>query len=388
MRTSRHNGLVAMVNGHAQKQRQYLVHEILASAGITINGTMPWDIRINDERFYERIALEGSLGLGESYMDGWWDCDQIDEFFKRLMPLDPQKKIRNDWHLLSRSLYVSIFNPSRKSKAFAIGEKHYDIGNDLFAKMLDKRMVYSCGYWKNARTLDEAQEKKLDLTCRKLGLKPGDRVLEIGCGWGGFARYAAETYGVSVVGITVSRQQQELGTQLCKGLPVELRLQDYRDLDETFDHIVSIGMFEHVGWRNHRTYMEFVHKCLNDDGLFLLHTIGDRRSEQVNDPWMGKYIFPNALIPSMGQIGTALDDLFIIEDVHNFGFYYDRTLMSWFENFDRCWDSLKKAYDNRFYRMWKYYLLSSAGPFRARSLQVWQIILSKHGVSGGYSAVR
>jgi cyclopropane-fatty-acyl-phospholipid synthase len=377
-----------MVNGHAQKQRQYLVHEILASAGITINGTMPWDIRINDERFYERIALEGSLGLGESYMDGWWDCDQIDEFFKRLMPLDPQKKIRNDWHLLSRSLYVSIFNPSRKSKAFAIGEKHYDIGNDLFAKMLDKRMVYSCGYWKNARTLDEAQEKKLDLTCRKLGLKPGDRVLDIGCGWGGFARYAAETYGVSVVGITVSRQQQELGTQLCKGLPVELRLQDYRDLDETFDHIVSIGMFEHVGWRNHRTYMEFVHKCLNDDGLFLLHTIGDRRSEQVNDPWMGKYIFPNALIPSMGQIGTALDDLFIIEDVHNFGFYYDRTLMSWFENFDRCWDSLKKAYDNRFYRMWKYYLLSSAGPFRARSLQVWQIILSKHGVSGGYSAVR
>jgi cyclopropane-fatty-acyl-phospholipid synthase len=304
------------------------------------------------------------------------------------MPLDPQKKIRNDWHLLSRSLYVSIFNPSRKSKAFAIGEKHYDIGNDLFAKMLDKRMVYSCGYWKNARTLDEAQEKKLDLTCRKLGLKPGDRVLDIGCGWGGFARYAAETYGVSVVGITVSRQQQELGTQLCKGLPVELRLQDYRDLDETFDHIVSIGMFEHVGWRNHRTYMEFVHKCLNDDGLFLLHTIGDRRSEQVNDPWMGKYIFPNALIPSMGQIGTALDDLFIIEDVHNFGFYYDRTLMSWFENFDRCWDSLKKAYDNRFYRMWKYYLLSSAGPFRARSLQVWQIILSKHGVSGGYSAVR
>jgi cyclopropane-fatty-acyl-phospholipid synthase len=377
-----------MVNGHAQNPRQYLVHEILASAGITINGTMPWDIRINDERFYERIALEGSLGLGESYMDGWWDCDQIDEFFKRLMPLDPQKKIRNDWHLLSRSLYVSIFNPSRKSKAFAIGEKHYDIGNDLFAKMLDKRMVYSCGYWKNARTLDEAQEKKLDLTCRKLGLKPGDRVLDIGCGWGGFARYAAETYGVSVVGITVSRQQQELGTQLCKGLPVELRLQDYRDLDETFDHIVSIGMFEHVGWRNHRTYMEFVHKCLNDDGLFLLHTIGDRRSEQVNDPWMGKYIFPNALIPSMGQIGTALDDLFIIEDVHNFGFYYDRTLMSWFENFDRCWDSLKKAYDNRFYRMWKYYLLSSAGPFRARSLQVWQIILSKHGVSGGYSAVR
>jgi cyclopropane-fatty-acyl-phospholipid synthase len=384
----RHNDYVETANRRILKTRQDLIHDILAFAGIAINGSMPWDIHINDERFYERVMVDGSLGLGESYMDGWWDCDQVDEFFSRIMPMDPQKKIRNDWHLLSRSLFASLVNPGRKSRAFVIGEKHYDIGNDLFTKMLDKRMVYSCGYWEDALTLDEAQEKKLDLTCRKLGLDPGDRILDIGCGWGGFARYAAERYGVEVVGITVSRQQQELGMQMCEGLPVELRLQDYRDLNETFDHIVSIGMFEHVGALNHGTYMEVVHRCLKDDGLFLLHTIGDRRSEKVNDPWMHKYIFPNALIPSMGQIGTAVDDLFITEDVHNFGFYYDQTLMCWFGNFDRHWDSMKESYGERFYRMWKYYLLSSAGSFRARSSQVWQIVLSKHGVAGGYSTVR
>ena len=387
MKMLRHNGHAATLN-HVRNGQRDLIHEILASAGIEINGPMPWDLCINDERFYHRVLTDGSLGLGESYMDGWWDCDSIDEFFNRIMPLDPQKKVRNEWRFLSRTLLISLVNPSRKSRAFVIGERHYDIGNDLFMKMLDKRMVYSCGYWKDALTLDEAQEKKLDLSCRKLGLKPGDSVLDIGCGWGGFARYAAEKYGVTVVGITVSRRQQELGMQMCEGLPIELRLQDYRDLDEEFDHIVSIGMFEHVGALNHRTYMEVVHRCLKDDGLFLLHCIGDRRTEKVNDPWIAKYIFPNSLIPSMGQIGAAVDDLFVIEDVQNFGFYYDRTLMSWFDNVHRNWDSLKESYGERFYRMWKYYLLSSAGSFRARSSQVWQIVLSKHGVPGGYSTVR
>ncbi len=369
-------------------RKENLIKEILDGAGVSINGSMPWDLKINDPRFYDRILKEGSLGLGEAYMDGWWDCERLDEFFSRIMPLEPENKIRNSWKLLLRVLFSSILNPGRKSKAFTVGERHYDIGNELYVKMLDKRMAYSCGYWKDANNLDDAQEAKLDLTCRKLGLKNGDRVLDIGCGWGSLAKYATEHYGVTVVGITVSRQQVELGTKVCQGLPVEIRLQDYRDINEKFDHIVSIGMFEHVGLKNYRTYLQIAHRCLGDGGLFLLHTIGDSYSKKATEPWTDKYIFPNSLIPSMKQISAAAEGLFIVEDVHNFGFYYDPTLMSWFNNFNQNWDSLKHSYGDRFYRMWKYYLLSSAGTFRARCLQVWQIVLSKHGVPGNYVPVR
>lgn len=285
-------------------------------------------------------------------------------------------------------LRAILLNPSGKARAFQVGERHYDLGNRLYRGMLDRRMVYSCGYWKNADNLDAAQEAKLDLICRKLGLKRGDRVLDVGCGWGSFAEYAAERYGVEVVGITVSKEQVVLGNESCRGLPVELRLLDYRDMEGEFDHVVSIGMFEHVGLRNYRIYMEKVRQCLKDGGLFLLQTIGGNDSVTKLDPWFEKYIFPNSLIPSIRQISAAAEGLFVMEDWHNFGADYDPTLMSWFRNFDRNWDSLSEIYDERFYRMWRYYLLSSAGTFRARCLQVWQIVFSKEGVRGGYLTVR
>ncbi len=360
---------------------------ILSQAGIVLNGDMPWDIRVADERFYHRVLREGSLGLGESYMEGWWDCEELDSFFAKLIPINSEEKIKADWRLLLHTLGEVIFNPGRKSQAFQIGERHYDRGNELFKNMLDKRMVYSCGYWKDAKDLDSAQEAKLELICRKLGLKSGDRVLDIGCGWGSFVKYAAEKYGAEVVGITVSKEQLSLGKELCRGLPVELRLQDYRDVDEQFDYIVSVGMFEHVGWKNYRTYMKKVRRCLKDDGLFLLHCIGSSVSHMAGDPWLEKYIFPNSIIPSMKQISISLEGLFTVENVQNFGFYYDQTLMSWFANFHNNWDKIKELYDGRFYRIWKYYLLSCAGAFRCRNLQVWQFVLSPKGVQGGYEAI-
>jgi cyclopropane-fatty-acyl-phospholipid synthase len=281
-----------------------------------------------------------------------------------------------------------VMNLQKKSHAFNIGEKHYDIGNDLYTAMLDQRLTYTCGYWKDADNLDAAQEAKLDLVCRKLGLKEGDHVLDIGCGWGSFLKYAAEKYGVRGTGVTVSKEQKELADKLCEGLPIEIRLQDYRDVNEKFDHIMSLGMIEHVGYKNYRTYMEIAQKNLKDDGLFLLHTIGGNKTSRGTDPWIDKYIFPDSMLPSAKQLTAAYEGLFVMEDWHSFGAFYDNTLMAWFNNVEATWDTLKDKYDDRFHRMWTFYLLACAGSFRSRKNQLWQIVLSKDGVRGGYKSIR
>jgi len=365
------------------------VQRILNIAYIKINGNNSWDIKVHDDRFYQRVLAEGSLGLGESYMNGWWDCKRLDEFFYKILKADLSKKVKNSRQVKLNILKAKIFNLQSKSKAYNIGERHYDIGNKLYQNMLDKRLVYTCGYWKNAKNLDEAQKAKLDLVCKKIGLKKGMKVLDIGCGWGSFAKYAAEKYKVKVVGITVSKEQVKLARQLCKGLPVKIRLQDYRGLNEKFDRIVSLGMFEHVGVKNYKTYMKVVNRCLKDDGLFLLHTIGQNISKgSVIDPWMDKYIFPGAVLPSPKQITNASEGLFVLEDWHNFGTDYDKTLIEWQNNFKKNWNKLKRNYDERFKRMWVYYLLSCAGSFRARKNQLWQIVFSKNGIKGGYKSIR
>ena len=365
-----------------------IAKKILDLAGVQINGSNPWDIQVHNPEFYKRAITEGSLGVGESYLDAWWDAEVLDEFINKVISAGLDEKIQRKTSLLLQIFSAKLFNLQSRKRAFIVGEKHYDLGNDLFHNMLDRRMNYSCGYWKDARTLDEAQENKLELICRKLSLKPGMRVLDMGCGWGAFGKYAAEKYKVEVVGITVSKEQVEFGRELCSGLPVEFRLIDYRDLNEKFDRIVSVGMFEHVGNKNYRTYFEVARKCLRDDGLFLLHTIGRIVPLSTIDPWTGKYIFPNGMLPSMTEIGKAIQNLFVMEDWHNFGADYDKTLMAWYSNFIRNWDKLKSHYPEYFFRMWKYYLLSSAGAFRARRNQLWQIVLSKNGVSGGYQSIR
>jgi cyclopropane-fatty-acyl-phospholipid synthase len=365
-----------------------IAKKLLSLAEIKINGNDPWDIRVRDEKFYRRVLSQGSLGLGEAYMEGWWDCEALDEFFFRVIRSQIQNKIKKNWSLIYEVLLARGLNMQSRKRAFQIGEKHYDLGNELFINMLDKRLVYSCAYWKDATTLDSAQENKLELICRKLGLQTGMKILDIGCGWGSLAKYAAEKYRVNVVGVTVSREQVELAQTLCKNLPVEIRLQDYREVDEIFDRIVSVGMIEHVGYKNYRIYMEIVHRCLKGDGLFLLHTIGGNKSVTSVDPWMNRYIFPNGMLPSIKQLGQSIEGLFVMEDWHNFSADYDKTLIAWYANLEKSWDKLKPNYDERFHRMWKYYLLSCAGAFRARSNQLWQIVLSKNGVSGGYKSIR
>ncbi len=370
------------------KSMKNAIQELLSLADVQINGDRPWDIQVHDEKLYSRVLAGGSLALGESYMDSWWDVEQLDEFFNHILSANLDKKVRPSLPLVSGYLKSKIFNEQTRRKSKVVGEKHYDIGNDLYERMLDKRMTYTCGYWKEAKTLDEAQEAKLDLACRKLGLRPGMKVLDIGCGWGSFAIFAAEKYGVEVVGITISKEQVELGKKRAAGLPVELRFQDYREVTEKFDRIVSLGMFEHVGVKNYRAYMQVVDRCLKDDGLFLLHTIGGNKSTSGTDPWIAKYIFPNSMLPSAAQITKSAEGIFRLEDWHNFGPYYDNTLMAWFNNFDRHWEEIKDKYGERFYRMWKYYLLACAGSFRSRKNQLWQIVFSKVHSTHVYESIR
>lgn len=361
-----------------------IISQLLSSAGITVNGNSPWDIQVHNDHFYTQALAAGSLGLGESYMGNWWDCQRLDEFFSRVLRSELDKKARRSLAVKGEVLLSRLFNPQSPSKAYRNGAAHYDLGNDLFQGMLDKRMVYTCAFWGNAHTLDEAQEQKLDLTCRKLKLQPGMHVLDIGCGWGSFAKFAAERYQVKVTGITISKEQAELAMQLCKGLPVNIQLMDYRALTGRYDAISSLGMFEHVGLKNYDIYMQTVHNCLSDDGLFLLHTIGSNTSTDYIDPWINKYIFPHSLLPSIRQIGKAIEGLFVMEHWENFSVDYDKTLTAWFENFSANWNKLKARYDDTFYRMWKYYLLSCAGSFRARKNQLWQLVLSRKGIEGGY----
>ncbi len=379
---------VVVENANHPDQAQRIALEVLESADIVVNGDRAWDLQVRDDRFFGRVLAGGSLALGESYMDGWWDCDALDELVRRILSNDLQQKVRPSLKVFLLWLRASLVNRQSRSRAYNIGERHYDLGNDLYRLMLDKGMNYSCGYWKRAKNLDDAQVDKLDLVCRKIGLLKGMRVLDIGCGWGGFAQHAAERYGASVVGITVSREQAQLAQERCTGLPVEIRLQDYRELNEQFDRIVSIGMIEHVGVKNYRLYMRTAARCLRPEGMFLLHTIGTNLSGRVGDPWSDKYIFPDGMLPSMRQLSSAAEGLFKIEDLHSFGHYYDPTLLAWNRNFTAGWDRIKERYSQRFFRMWRFYLLSSAGSFRARRNQLWQIVLSPLKSSGVYESVR
>lgn len=363
----------------SERKAEKIGKELLSLAGIAVNGKDPSDIKVHNNAFYQRVLRDGALGLGESYMDGWWDCPALDQCLNKILLANLEREVKGSGKLAWHVLKSRLFNLQRAGRAYQVGERHYDIGNDLYKAMLDKRMLYTCGYWKAADTLDDAQEAKLKLVCQKVRLEPGMRVLELGCGWGSFAKYAAENYGAEVTAVTVSRQQVEWGRELCQGLPVRIELEDYRNVSGTYDRVVSIGILEHVGYKNYRTYMETADRCLKDDGIAFVHTIGGNVSATTANAWTTKYIFPNGLLPSIAQIGKAMENIFVMEDWHNFGPDYDKTLMAWHANFEKAWPALKNKYGERFYRMWRFYLLSAAAGFRSRANQLWQIVMTKRG---------
>lgn len=355
-----------------------IVEELFSLCGIAVNGSKPWDIQVHDDRMYARVLMQKNLGLGETYMDGWWDCSRIDEFMFRIITAKLDQKVKGSYSLAFPYIKALLFNMQSRARASHVAERHYNIGNDLFLSFLDSYNQYSCGYFCDTDDLEQAQRNKMNLICLKLNVHSADHILDIGFGWGGLAKYMAENFDCSVTGCNISSEQVSFAREFCNGLPINVVPRDYRDLSGKFDKVVSVGMFEHVGSKNYRTFMQVVDRCLKDDGIFLLHTIGGNESQVHCDPWMEKYIFPNGQLPSVAQVSRSIEGLFVLEDFHNLGPHYDKTLMAWNQRFQDAWPRLKEKYDLRFKRMWDYYLQSCAGAFRARDIQLWQFVFTKY----------
>jgi cyclopropane-fatty-acyl-phospholipid synthase len=369
----------AMLRRAVASRAESIIRGLLEQAGITVGGDAPWDVAVHDDRFYTRTLRDGSLGFGEAYMEGWWDAPALDQTISRILGSGADERLPV-WADSLLSLRARVQNLQSRARAPQVGKQHYDVGNDLYAAMLDRRMAYTCAYWPPGQEeidLDAAQEAKLELVCKKIQLRPGMKILDLGCGWACFARYAAEKHGAEVTGYTISQRQVDLGRELCAGLPVELHLDDYRNARGRYDAVISIGIMEHVGPRNYRTYMEVVDRCLAPGGIGFIHTIAGNHSNDHIEPWMHRYIFPNAVLPSMAQMARAMEERFVLEDVHNIGPHYDRTLMSWWQRFDAAWPDLRERYGDRFYRMWRYYLLSCAATFRTRTTQLFQLVFTR-----------
>jgi cyclopropane-fatty-acyl-phospholipid synthase len=367
-----------------------LCEHVLAAGDVQVNGDRPWDIQVHDGRFYDRVLAQGSLGLGEAYMDAWWDCEALDEMMARALKAGGERAIGRNWVTAVHALKAKLLNLQTRRGARKVATQHYDIDDRLYMSFLDPYNQYTCAYFKDAGPdeLERAQQAKMDLICRKIKLKPTDRVLDIGCGWGGLARWMSERHGCRVVGVTISERQVEYARNTINDPKVWILNMDYRDLpnmaEPGFDKVVSIGMVEHVGFKNHRTFYDVVRRVLKPDGLFLLQNCGQDVSRAGADPWIDRYIFPNGSIPSPVQLARAFEGLFVLEDWHNMGAHYDPTLMAWWRRFDGAWPRFRDQYGDRFYRMFRYYMLSCAGAFRARDMQLHQTVYSPCGVPGGY----
>jgi len=371
---------MAATRGPARNRSKELVLRLLDLAEIELNGPAPSDIQVHDERFYQQVVRDRELGLGETYQQGWWSAERLDQVVAKVLAVHLAGQLRSSRQLMALAFRARLMNRQNLQRAAVNASAHYDIGNDLYERMLDKRMVYTCGYWKEATDLESAQEAKFELICAKLDLEPGMKLLDIGCGWGGLAQFAAERHGVHVTGISPAAEQVAVATERCAGLDVSIRQLDFREVRGTFDRIVSVGMLEHVGPKNFQAFFDANAELLTPDGIVLHHTIGSNATRNYTDAWFDKYIFPGGVVPSMEQIGASTLGDWALEDVHNFGPDYDTTLMAWYHNIEERWDEIPH-YDEHFRRTWRYYLLSSAASFRVRNLQLWQFVMRRSRVA-------
>lgn len=370
------------------------IEKLLNKMGITLNGQQPYDIQVHDRRMLNDILFHQSMGAGESYMNGLWDCEHLDQLFFKIFQAGNERRFASNWTTLFLKIKNTLFNQQSRKHADEVSKTHYDIDNRLYELMLGKSMAYTCGYWKDAASLDKAQFAKYDLICKKLDLQKEDKVLELGCGWGGLAKFMAENYHCEVHGFDIGNKTSQFAKEFCKGLPVTIYQCDYRETKTynpkkiKFDKLVSVGVLEHVGYKNYGTFLKIAKSMIKNDGLFLLHSIGRDTSTNICDPWIDKYIFPNGMLPSIAQVASAAEYKFKVEDLHNFGAYYDKTLMAWHKNLNDNWPALKENHSETFKRMMNYYLLSCAGAFRARSIHLWQFILTPKGILNGYQSIR
>lgn len=357
------------------------LHDILSEADVQVGGDRSQDIQVHVEpnKLYQRVIAQGKLGLGESYMDEWWDANRLDAFIENVLRANLQQKVAWSRHDIWAVIMAVVINQQNRRRSRRVARAHYDLSGVLPDGILDPYNQYTCAYFDGTDQLDVAQEKKLDLICRKLQLRKNDRVLDIGCGWGGFAKYASEKHECHVTGISISEEQIRYARHFCRGLPVDIRMCDYRDLDREYDKVLTCGMIEHVGYKNYRKLFETIHKHMADDGLYLLHTIGSNGSVKTNDPFLEKYIFPGGMVPSVEQIDNAREGLFSLQDVQNLAAHYPPTLSAWHHNFQSNWADLSEHYDERFRRMFEYYLLYCKGGFQAGHLQHWQMVFTKQG---------
>jgi cyclopropane-fatty-acyl-phospholipid synthase len=352
-------------------------------------------IFVRDRSFYDRVLRQANLGFAESYMDGWCDLKQIDEIYYRFLRNELHRKLRLSVKQLLQILLARIVNLQTPGRAKRDTNAHYDLSNELFSLFLGDTPLYTCGYWnREGMTLEEANRAAFDLSCRKLQLVPGARLLDVGCGWGAFLKFAAQNYGITGLGVNISRPQLEACEVACRGLPVDFLFEDCRLLDrqryrEGFDAISSIAMINHIGPKNYRQYFSTMHAVLKDKGLLLLQGIANQEKMYTNDPFMNKYIFPNGVCPSVSQLLEPAESYFVLEDFHNFTSFYPNTLKAWNANFQRNWEQIRKLdFDERFRRMWEIYFLSAAGTCRAREVLIFQAVFSKGRRNAVYTAPR